>query len=360
MNAIYNHWRLSGWLTHDIFVIAVAIVFIALCGFLLYSLIKRRSTRRLKPYLFILVIYGLIVNFIGMTFFGMFRSVTLEGKSQVFFSHKNHSFTSIERTVIPNGQSNGISTSTSMFELISVNSDTGERIWSKRMGWRNYLIGQTDRYLILNDADDDALFLLDSKTGAMRFSQADLVKKIPALSEVLSPDFPDYRFVDRRLYIHGLDNRYYQLDLENWTLTEDAKIMTIFQQHRAPAWIISASDNRVGQPISDRELTEALRSLGEQLINPVLLGKKQAHQYYVLAYKKRRGPQASIGLYDVEKQKYLWQTAVTLTEDGVPINAYQMDDALYVKAARYLFKLDTNTGRKIYQFDYRWNRVVDR
>jgi len=101
--------------------------------------------------------------------------------------------------------------------VISVNSQTGERMWSKRLGWRDYLIGQTDQYVVLNNADNEAIYLLDTKTGKKQFSEADLVKKFPELKDYLSSDFVDYRFMDNRyLYIYGLNNRYYQLDLKNW------------------------------------------------------------------------------------------------------------------------------------------------
>lgn len=360
MGAIYNNWQLSGWLYHDIFVTGAAVVFVILCLLFVSSLIKRRSAKRLIPWILVLVVYGAIVNFIGVVFFGMFRTVDFEGQSQLFYSKQTQGLTSIERMIIPNGHSDGISTSTSLFEIISVNSQTGEPIWSKRTDWRNYLIGQTSQYVIVNDADDDALYLLDAKTGKQRFSQADLIRKIPQLSEILSSNFNDYRFISHRLYLYGLNNRYFQLDLDNWTLTEDPNIKTLFQQHTAPEWMVTASKNKIGQPIEDQELSEALDRLGEKLINPVLLGKKQAHQYYVFAYKKRRSPLASVGLYDMDKQTYLWQTPVTLTQEDVPVNAWQVDDALYLRVPRYLYKIELNTGKLGYQFDYRWNRVVER
>ena len=58
-----------------------------------------------------------------------------------------------------NGRTNGISTSNSLFQVISVNSQTGERMWSKRLGWRDYLIGQTDQYVVLNSADNEGHLL---------------------------------------------------------------------------------------------------------------------------------------------------------------------------------------------------------
>ncbi|MGG7017867.1 UNVERIFIED_CONTAM: hypothetical protein P3E19_31690, partial [Pseudomonas aeruginosa] len=76
------------------------------------------------------------------------------------------------------------------------------RMWSKRLGWRDYLIGQTDQYVVLNNADNEAIYLLDTKTGKKEFSEADLVKKFPELKDYLSSDFVDYRFMDNRyLYI---------------------------------------------------------------------------------------------------------------------------------------------------------------
>ena len=56
----------------------------------------------------------------------------------------------------------------SLFQVISVNSQTGERMWSKRLGWRDYLIGQTDQYVVLNNADNE-VYLLDTKQGKKSF-----------------------------------------------------------------------------------------------------------------------------------------------------------------------------------------------
>ncbi len=118
--------------------------------FLVISLIRRRSTRRLVPYALIFVGLSCSGTFCWFNlFFGMFRSVTIEEKKcDVFILKKTKGLTSIERMIIPNGRTNGISTSNSLFQVISVNSQTGERMWSKRLGWRDYLIGQTDQYVV--------------------------------------------------------------------------------------------------------------------------------------------------------------------------------------------------------------------
>ena len=132
------------------------------------SLIRRRSTRRLVPYALILLVYLAVVHFAGLIFFGMFRSVTIEEKVRRFIL-KNERLNFNRANDYSNGRTNGISTSNSLFQVISVNSQTGERMWSKRLGWRDYLIGQTDQYVVLNNADNEAIYLLDTKTGKKSF-----------------------------------------------------------------------------------------------------------------------------------------------------------------------------------------------
>ena len=325
MDTLYRSWQLSGWLYHDIFVIIVAIIFIVISGILVISLIRRRSTRRLVPYALILLVYLAVVHFAGLIFFGMFRSVTIEEKSATFYSEKTKGLTSIERMIIPNGRTNGISTSNSLFQVISVNSQTGERMWSKRL----------------------------------EFSEADLVKKFPELKDYLSSNFVDYRFMDNRyLYIYGLNNRYYQLDLKNWQLKQYPTFKEVFQTQEAPKWTVDSNESQIGQKLSSEERTTVQGKLEEQLIAPVLLGKKDEANYYVLSYKKRQSNQAIVGLYNWQKKTYEWQTPLLLTKENVPIEAFQVEDALFIKVPRYLYKINLNNGNQEYQFDYRWGQVI--
>ena len=39
--------------------------------------------------------------------------------------------------------------------------------------------------MVLNNADNEAIYLLDTKTGKKEFSEADLVKKFPELKDYL-------------------------------------------------------------------------------------------------------------------------------------------------------------------------------
>lgn len=98
--------------------------------------------------------------------------------------------------------------------------------------------------------------------------------------------------------------------------------------------------------------------LEEQLIAPVLLGKKNETNYYVLSYKKRQSNQAIVGLYNWQKKTYEWQTPLLLTKENVPIDAFQVEDALFIKVPRYLYKINLNNGNQEYQFDYRWGQVI--
>lgn len=47
-----------------------------------------------------------------------------------------------------------------------------------------------------------------------------------------------------------------------------------------------------------------------------------------------------------------------LTKENVPIEAFQVEDALFIKVPRYLYKINLNNGNQEYQFDYRWGQVI--
>ena len=110
--------------------------------------------------------------------------------------------------------------------------------------------------------------------------------------------------------------------------------------------------------LSSEERTTVQGKLEEQLIAPVLLGKKDEANYYVLSYKKRQSNQAIVGLYNWQKKTYEWQTPLLLTKENVPIEAFQVEDALFIKVPRYLYKINLNNGNQEYQFDYRWGQVI--
>ena len=48
---------------------------------------------------------------------------------------------------------------------------------------------------------------------------------------------------NRYLYIYGLNNRYYQLDLKNWQLKQNPTFKEVFQTQEAPKWTVDL--NRV-------------------------------------------------------------------------------------------------------------------
>lgn len=58
------------------------------------------------------------------------------------------------------------------------------------------------------------------------------------------------------------------------------------------------------------------------------------------------------------EKTYEWQTPLLLTKENVPIVAFQVADALFIKVPRYLYKINLNNGDQEYQFDYRWGQVI--
>ena len=67
----------------------------------------------------------------------------------------------------------------------------------------------------------------------------------------------------------------------------------------------------------------------QKSIAPVLLGKKNETNYYVLSYKKRQSNQAIVGLYNWQKKTYEWQTPLLLTKENVPIDAFQISSVIH-------------------------------
>lgn len=62
--------------------------------------------------------------------------------------------------------------------------------------------------------------------------------------------------------------------------------------------------------------------------------------------------------YTIGRKNIQWQTPLLLTKENVPIDAFQVEDALFIKVPRYLYKINLNNGNQEYQFDYRWGQVI--
>ena len=57
---------------------------------------------------------------------------------------------------------------------------------------------------------------------------------------------------NRYLYIYGLNNRYYQLDLKNWQLKQDPTFKEVFQTQEAPKWTVDSNESNWSRAVIGR------------------------------------------------------------------------------------------------------------
>lgn len=331
----YKSFRPSGWFYHDMLLLILVI-------FLVFALIFFIS-KKAKPrtYLVFLCFYFFISSFIGIVFGGFGRKINYSTESKVYYIEEKDQLLSLVRAAIPNGTENGISTSLSHFELILIDADTGEKVWTKRLTWRHYLVGITNDYVIMNNPDKNWLYFLDIKTGKRVYSQKDLERKNKKLSDILSKSFTDYYVQQDNIYVHGNDGGYYSILADDLSITEITKEkFDTFTRFDFTQML------NEGEPYQDSDL-----------INPITLSKADDFNYYVLSSQKRQNSKCYITFYDAAHNKINWQEKIDLSSEANLEVVIDTKDSIYLQSNGKLYCINKSAQKIDYVFHYRWNRI---
>lgn len=326
----------NGWFYHDI------LLYLFLFFFLLLLLILFIRHAKPKTYLSFICFY-LIISFFVFLIFGAFGlHINYSSESDIFYDEEQKHLLSLVRASVPNGTENGISTSVSHFQLILLDTDSGEKVWTKRLTWRHYLLGETSDYVIMNNPDKNWLYFLDIKTGKRVYSQKDLENKNKQLSGILSKDFIDYMVKDDLIYMHGNDNQYYTIQVNTLTLSKITKEEFLKESKVAVDIDIPYTD------------TEALETI---LINPVVLSEAGDNQFYVLSSQKLHDAGSYINLYDASTQTVLSQTSIDFSSEDTMEKMIDTTDCIYLQGNGKLYRYNKTTNDIDYVFSYRWNEL---
>jgi predicted PurR-regulated permease PerM len=189
---LLENWRPVGWFNLDLAVYIIYAVILASLILMLYLQVKRKRRQQPLRWRKLAAAAGIVLVFeflVGTFFLWIFnaagRSVTIELDSPAIMIAEDGHHLSINkmRKKIPNGQSNGISTSISHFELVAVDINTGLTSWHRKSFWQEYVMGNTSQGILTVNPKKEKLQFIDPRTGETALTEKELVAQFPELED---------------------------------------------------------------------------------------------------------------------------------------------------------------------------------
>jgi protein-S-isoprenylcysteine O-methyltransferase Ste14 len=257
------------------------------------------------------------------------------------------------RKITPNGTEDGISTSTSSF-LISANDlHSGEKLWSRMSTWQEYLIGETTEGLLVLNNKKKTLYFLNPTTGKKQTDEKDFLERFPVLVDNLSYMYTDYAIPSPdEIYLYGLDGRYYRVNLAANEVTEDPSYADNIQPF---------TEGWGGTADNEKEI-EKIETLYPELMGVRLIENHQADEQLIVYQKKRNDNRQTLALLDLTKRDFIWEQLLDAPIENMStsLSFYQDAEFVYAWTGRYQYKINKETGKVAYQYDYkRGKQVVD-
>jgi hypothetical protein len=349
------NWRFTGWLYSDIVLVIIYLVIVvsAVLFFLIYRKKKQNIRASLKYFIGMLVVEFFIGSFFLLIFTTGFSQIVFTSESPIVISNEKQPMlvNKVEKRV-PNGTTNGISTSNTSFLLSSIDLNSGKENWHRHSSWQEYLIGATPNGLFMVNTKKESVYFLDQKTGKQKLSEEEWIKEIPELAGNLSYAYTDYCIVKEALYFYGLDGNYYKVDLKTNQVTEKEEYQEIIRNQNLFALEHTSSRENT-------DLQKQVATLYPKLLE-VTLGTKQNDQTALVVYKaKRNAKNAELALVATEEPKIYWQATLALSEDTdlTDIQVFSEKDKIYALTGKDVYKLQAQTGKVVYKYSYQLNQV---
>lgn len=362
-----ENWRPVGWFNLDLAVYIIYAVILAGLILILNNAFKRKRRQQpLHPGMLVKAAgIVLVVGFLAGTFFlwvfnAAGRSVTVELDSPAIVLEESGHHLSINkiRMRIPNGHSNGISTSVSHFELIAVDINTGETRWHRKSYWQEYAIGHTSQGILTVDSKKKKLQFIDPQTGKTALTEKELVAQIPALKGNLSYSFTDYRLTSAgELYLYALDGQYYKVDLAANTATAKPEYEKLVKggSFRSPD-VYGISEEEAWN------IQSQLPKLYPELLEMKLLNIDPGDATALVGYHEKRNEKTwSISRISLREHNLMWKARVDAPETGTAGEAYagwRSGNKTLIFTNGKQFSIDWETGNIAYEYVYRWNKAV--
>ncbi len=365
---LLENWRPVGWFNLDL---ALYIIYAVILTSLLHILrLQIRRKRRSIPLhgksLAATIGVVLLVEFLAGSFFlvvfnaaGRSVAIEMDSPASIAGEEENPLFISKMRMKIPNGHSNGISTSISHFELIAVDVSTGQTAWHRKSYWQEYVIGHTSQGILTVNAKKKKLQFIDPLTGKTALTEKELVAQFPGLADNLSYSFTDYRVASPdELYLYALDGSYYKVDFAGRKAAASPEYKEFLSSSFANKTVLGISAEEV-QAVGDQ-----LKKLYPDLLETVLLHADSGGTTALIGYHEKRNEKTwTISLVSLQEHNLLWKSKVDDSANSTPgstLAAIKIGNAAIIMSNGKQYKLDWETGKIMYEYIYRWNKSVNR
>ncbi|GIN86366.1 hypothetical protein J6TS2_27520 [Heyndrickxia sporothermodurans] len=365
---ILRGWLFRDWFFFDVVLGIIYFILFLVIAFWLFLTIKKRrfgkgSFKRAGIFLSLLLIFYFVIGSLALlTFSGAGRHVEVNSEAPTVTMNKNGKSIIVNkvRARIPNGHSNGVSTSTSTFEFIAVNSGTGKKEWTKKSTWQDYVIGQTKDDMIIMNPKKKQLSFIDMMTGKKSLSEDELYQKLPKLKGNLSFEMTDYFIENKKnMYLYGLDNQYYKIDLEKFTLNKSDNYKTILEEHtfESPFFL---KGRFLANEISEDDqqlINDALKEINSRFINLSILAYDPKNSVAYISYSpKRNDPSLTISKVKIPNKKIIWSTSIQAGDES---SGFMEENNMYFQTNGYLYKISLENGKILFKYSYLWNKSID-
>lgn len=359
---LLENWRPVGWFNLDLVIYIIYAVILASLILILRRHLRQKRRQHPPRWKNLAATIGVVlfIEFLAGSFFLLVfnaagRSVSINLDSQTVMVEKDGQPLSINkvRMKIPNGHSNGISTSISHFELVAVDVNTGETSWHRKSYWQEYVIGNTSMGILTVNPKKEKLQFIDPLTGKTALTEKELVAQFPGLKDNLSYSFTDYRAVSPdELYLFALDGSYYKVDFAGMKATTSPEYKEFLSNsffNKAP---LGLSDEEV------RAVGDQLKKLYPDLQEMILLHADPGGNTVLVGYHEKRNEKTwSLSRVSLQEPKSLWKTKVD-NPGNETYGGIKSGNAVLIFSNGKQYKLDWDTGSMMYEYIYRWNKTV--
>ncbi|GEL03548.1 hypothetical protein RST01_01750 [Rummeliibacillus stabekisii] len=231
--------------------------------------------------------------------------------------------------------------------MSAIDLRTGKKLWSRISTWQEYLVGETSEGLLVLNNKKKTLYFIDPKTGKRQADEKDFLNKFPVLEDNLSYMYTDYSIKGpNKVYLYGLDGRYFKLNLATNEIKEDPsyadKIRTL-----PVGWDESVA--------GVEKRSEKIKKLYPELMGVRLVESKPVEKQLIVYQKKRNDNRQTLALLDLTKRDLIWEQLLDAPLENATTSLEVFADTKFVYAwtGRYQYKINKETGKVVYQYDYK-------
>lgn len=358
----FYSWRFNGWLRHDITLAIVIGVGILLLLFIMFK------HRRVGAFVIAFISYAFFSSFVMIVFGLAGRSFPINAVSPVYADDSQNIAIQMVRGTENNGTSNGITQLISHYQIIAIDLKSGEKQWTNSSSGKETIIGPFMGGLLIHHRDGEVgkLSLLNIQTGKEELSKKEFAQKHKSLIDILDQGTYNLMVWQNKLYLEGIDGKYYQFDGKN--LSEDSEAENLLSARFS---LDSDLPNDFDSHIEKEEYQEIEELMSDLLAEPAIqsfenlgvhvLDVNPQDKTAIVTYQetKRESANRMIFLYDMNEHRILFEENIGAVNAEQKVPGLRVLKSYYaIQAGDEFILLDKKTGKEILRYHLRWNIPV--